>query len=198
MFVPDAETAVGRRKSMVRSLSRKAIVLSKIKDVRRARRQDIPKIEGLISGRTTSFFGRVNVADLVYVFVVNSLLELNPLNFSTQSFISAVMEDGEHNIVGCMCVNNFPNVPSIPPWAWTCWAQNLYNLSYVTPRNSLWVHFAAFNFMYTAVFLYRMLEYMYEKCFLVKHIVLVVPPNVKSTEWLEPCGSFINPYACKM
>ncbi|KAK9704483.1 Cilia- and flagella-associated protein 61, N-terminal domain [Popillia japonica] len=178
MFVPDAETAVGRRKSMVRSLSRKAIVLSKIKDVRRARRQDIPKIEGLISGRTTSFFGRVNVADLV-----------------TQSFISAVMEDGEHNIVGCMCVNNFPNVPSIPPWAWTCWAQNLYNLSYVTPRNSLWVHFAAFNFMYTAVFLYRMLEYMYEKCFLVKHIVLVVPPNVKSTEWLEPCGSFINPYA---
>ncbi|KAI4464446.1 cilia- and flagella-associated protein 61 [Holotrichia oblita] len=163
---------------MIRNLNRKKGVLERIKDVRRARRHDIPKIEALISGRTTSFFGNVNVGDIV-----------------TQSFITAVMEDEEHNIVGCLCVNNYPNVPSIPPWAWGAWAQRLYNLSYISPRNALWVHFAAFNFMYTSVFLYKILEYMYEKCFFVKHILLVVPPNIKATDWLEPCGTFIHPHA---
>lgn len=117
---------------------------------------------------------------------------------SCKCYIAAVMEDEEQNIVGCLCVNNFPNVPSIPPWEWTSWASNLYNLNFVSPRNSLWVHFAAFNFHYTSVFLYKMLEYMFERCYFVTYILLVVPPYIKATDWLESSGIFIYPHACNV
>ncbi|GJQ86024.1 hypothetical protein Trydic_g14968 [Trypoxylus dichotomus] len=178
----DAKTAeflAERRTNTIRAMKRKLTLTQTIKDIRRAKRKDIPKVEGLVTGRTVAFFGTFNVGDLI-----------------TKAYISAIMEDIGGHVVGCLCVNNYPNVPSIPPWYWKPWASQIYKMNRLSPRNSLWVHFAACDSRYTSVFLFKMLEYMYERCYYVKYIILVVPPNIKTLDWLESCGVFIYPHTC--
>lgn len=59
------QPADSRRRSIMKSIVRKKGIVDNIKAIRRAKRADIPKVEALVSGRTTSFFGRVNVTDLL-------------------------------------------------------------------------------------------------------------------------------------
>lgn len=109
-------------------------------------------------------------------------------------YITLILENERKEVVAAICVNNYPNVPSIPPWHWQKWLYHKYRMERANPRNSLWVHLVAFERTYRLTFLAPLLQALFAKCSFITFIFFVIPPNITfSKDWLQKQGLEILP-----
>ncbi|KAK9753849.1 Cilia- and flagella-associated protein 61, N-terminal domain [Popillia japonica] len=168
-----------------KQLSRRTSTLSRLKKIghrdlttRRAHVTDVQAIKRLTTDSTHKLFGPVDIEDLIHL-----------------SYITLVLEDHK-NLVAALCVNNYPNVPSIPPWAWQHWMASKYRMEKCNSRNTLWIHLAVYDREHRHDFMVPMVLALFTKCSYVQHVIMVIPPGLfANLDWLENLGMDLLPYS---
>ncbi|KAI4454655.1 cilia- and flagella-associated protein 61 [Holotrichia oblita] len=168
-------TKHSRRRSSNLTRYRKSV--SEDLATRRAHVADVDAIKKLYTDSTYKLFGQVEIEDLIHL-----------------CYITLVLED-QKNILAAISVNNYPNIPSIPPWDWHSWMANKYRMERCNPRNTLWVHLAVFDKTHKFDFMIPLLSALFAKCPYVQFVLLVIPPGLfANLEWLEKLGMELLPY----
>lgn len=103
------------------------------------------------------------------------------------------IEDDAKNLVGVVCFHDYPNIPSITPWNWTDWLENMYGLEEISPRNTLWIHLIAWNYEYNFLFLTPILQHIFKCIYYMENILWALPPGLKDIDFLENKATKILP-----
>ncbi|GJQ85053.1 hypothetical protein Trydic_g3715 [Trypoxylus dichotomus] len=143
---------------------------------RRAQLTDVDAIKRLYTDSTYKLFGHTEIDDLIHLCYLTMVLEQH------------------QNLVAAICVNNYPNIPSIAPWTWEEWLPKKYRMEKATSRNSLWVHLAVFERRYKHIFLVALLQALFAKCPHVQFVFIVIPPGTwTNLDWFDKLGTELQP-----
>ncbi|KAF5296312.1 hypothetical protein FQA39_LY12529 [Lamprigera yunnana] len=108
-------------------------------------------------------------------------------------FLPLCIKDEVENPIAFVCLNDYPNVPSIPSWEWSSWLHNIYQLDMVTPRNSLWIHLVVCDKRYVFTFTEPLLKSIFGEHPFLEYIILLIPPGICFVEFMEGFGTRIVP-----
>nr|XP_033324717.1 uncharacterized protein LOC117219588 isoform X2 [Megalopta genalis] len=130
--------------------------------VRKMEHADLAALEKLVHPDTYSVFGNVN---LPRIYEASSL--------------SVVQWNEKHDLVSGICLCNYPNVPAVTPEDWPSWQRTLYGAEDVTERNTLFMHFLAWDHRYNADrFFEELMNGLFAIAPYLLHVILVNPPRV--------------------
>ncbi|KAJ8916545.1 hypothetical protein NQ315_000187 [Exocentrus adspersus] len=149
-------------------------------DVKRVTKDDIPELKKLKDATFTSdLFGDVDIETLI-----------------NHSFLCLKVEDENESIAGALVLATYPNVPSVPSWEWTAWLENLYGLEQVNSRNSLWIHYAAWDPRYHLLFFRPIVQYLFKVKHFLQYLLMVLPPGMHKVDFLVHLGTIVLPLDC--
>ncbi|XP_037914170.1 cilia- and flagella-associated protein 61-like [Hermetia illucens] len=140
---------------------------------REATIEDLPFIKNLVDDEVREFFGDVYLA---------SLIELCPH--------SVVIEDVSRQIVGFLCLNNYPNISALSPEVWTDWMKHHYKLTELQYQNTLFVHYIVWKNTLRSDCLHAYLEDLFLNCVKLEYVCLVAPANDAGISFVK--NSFIK------
>ncbi|XP_045474715.1 cilia- and flagella-associated protein 61-like isoform X3 [Harmonia axyridis] len=144
-------------------------------NVRRIGVRDVPRMTSLRNSITDKLFGDADIYDIVY----NSCLSLG-------------IED-EGRLIGVVCLNDYPNIKSLPSWSWDGWMKTTFGVDTMTTVNSKWIQLLLFDMSYMTNFLTPILETLFLDHRKISIVALAIPPNIKATPFLTEYSSRIPP-----
>lgn len=99
------------------------------------------------------------------------------VHFRELSSHSLVMVNTEGAVIACLCLRNYPNIPSVMPEAWPHVLSHLYLISDLNHRTALFVHMLVCDVRYTWEPLSNLLKTMFLSLFQLQLVVLFVLPG---------------------
>lgn len=112
--------------------------------------------------------------------------------FRYNSCLSLGIED-EGKLVGALCLNDYPNVKSLPRWSWAGWLKTMFGLEMLTPVNSKWIQLLLFDVSYVANFLTPLMEVLFLEQRKIRYVAIAIPPGIKNTPFLTQHSTRIPP-----
>ncbi|XP_011864945.1 PREDICTED: cilia- and flagella-associated protein 61-like [Vollenhovia emeryi] len=102
------------------------------------------------------------------------------LRYSEASCLSVAQYNERCDIVSGICLCNYPNVPSVPPYDWFTWLKTIYGkrILTATERNTMFVHLLVWDERYSNKFLAELLAAVFDMTTYCQYVILVVPPRV--------------------
>lgn len=90
---------------------------------------------------------------------------------------SIVVLNKINQIMACVCLQNYPNIPSLLPEVWPEVLQNLYKANELTFENTLFVHMLLCDCRYNWDFLLPVLRTLFMCLFKLQYVVIVMPAD---------------------
>lgn len=87
------------------------------------------------------------------------------------------MENDAEQIVACLCLRNYPNIPSVLPEVWPEVFARLYHLPDVNVENTLFIHMLVCDIRYNWNIVVNVIRSMYLCIYRLKFVVFVILPN---------------------
>ncbi|XP_022909458.2 cilia- and flagella-associated protein 61-like isoform X1 [Onthophagus taurus] len=109
----------------------------------------------------------------------------------SKSYISILLECN-NTVVATMMLNNYPNIPSIPTSSWETWLKRNYEVTFLSPENTLWIHLFLFKIDMRRDITDAFIKYVFKKYVHVKFMVMVIPPFLAQFEWIAEFGTMIS------
>ncbi|KAK9873376.1 hypothetical protein WA026_022182 [Henosepilachna vigintioctopunctata] len=144
-------------------------------NVKRLSMHHVQRIAALKNRITDSLFGDLDIYHTIY-----------------NSYVTLGIED-DGNLVGAVCFDIHPSIKSLPPWCWERWARKIFHIDLLTPMNTKWINFLAFDVKYITCFLTPMLEVMFSEDRELEYIVFAIPPGINIATFLTESASRIGP-----
>ncbi|KAK6624035.1 hypothetical protein RUM44_010893 [Polyplax serrata] len=132
---------------------------------RRAEHSDMEAVRKLSSKshqQSNELFGEPDISDLI-----------------EKSIFSIVQFNGKHELISFLSAFSYPNIPAVPSFEWYPWLENSYRIKDASPRNSVFIHYMAWDNDYYHDFLRLTLETMFLEFTFLSHIIIIRPPKVK-------------------
>lgn len=112
---------------------------------------------------------------------------------SCQRYQALGVFDNNDKLAGVVLFNNYPNICSISPSDWEQWLHNLYGLSDVNSRNTLWIQLLLYDQAYYNFFLTPIMQFLFKRRCLIKYCIMVVPPGKHKTDFFNNLGIAVLP-----
>lgn len=97
---------------------------------------------------------------------------------------SVVMENDNEQIVACVCLRNYPNIPSVLPEVWPEVFARHYHVPDMQLENTLFIHMLLCDARYTWDVVTSILRSLFLCLFRLKFIVMVVLPNCDNCQYI--------------
>lgn len=89
---------------------------------------------------------------------------------------SVVVVNQLHQIIACVCLRSYPNIPALLPEVWPEVFQTLYGTAEHSFENTLFVHMFLCDRRYNWDFLVRVFRTLFLCVFRLQYVVMVMPP----------------------
>lgn len=99
---------------------------------------------------------------------------------------SIVVLNKTNQLIACVCLHNYPNIPAILPEVWPEVVRNLYKANELTYENTLFVHMLLCDCRYNWDFLYLIMRTMFMCMFKLQYVAIVMPPDAEKCRFRIP------------
>lgn len=86
-----------------------------------------------------------------------------------------VMENHNDEIMACMCLRTYPNIPAILPELWKEVLSKYYNLGTIDFENTLFIHLMLWDKRYNWEWITYMLKTVFLCMFRLQNVILLLP-----------------------